>query len=460
MSRIVACLLFSGIVLCAAETPDELARSIFKELIEINTTDSVGNCTTAAQAVAARLKAAGFPAADVQVLGPDPRKENLVARFRSAAAKRKPLLLLAHLDVVEAKRSDWSVDPFVFLEKDGWFYGRGTTDDKAQAAIWTATLLRLKQEGYAPDRDIILALTADEEGGKFNGAKFLVEQHRDLVDAAYCLNEGGSGQYKKGKRILNGVQASEKVFYSFSVEAKNPGGHSSLPRKDNAIYQLANALGRLERFQFPVRLNEVTQAWFERMANIAGGETGKDFTAVSHTPPDAAAAARLSENPYYNALLRTTCVTTMLEGGHAENALPQSARATVNCRVLPSEDLKQVQKTLEQVFADPGVKVSPVEAPKPSPPSPLSAEVMGPIAKITSELFPGVPVVPAMGTGATDGLYFRIAGIPTYGVQGLFHDVDDNREHGRDERLGVKDFYAGREFLYRLVKALTSAESH
>jgi len=451
--------LVCGLIFAAAsmkaQTPDELARSIFKELIEINTTDSVGDCTVAARAVAARLKAAGFPDADVQVLGPDARKGNLVARFRSAAPKRKPLLLLAHLDVVEARRADWSVDPFVFLEKDGWFYGRGTTDDKAQAAIWTATLIRMKQEGFAPDRDIILALTADEEGGKFNGAKFLVDEHRELLDAAYCLNEGGSGQYKKGKRILNGVQASEKVFSSFFVEAKNAGGHSSLPRKDNAIYVLANALGRLERFQFPIRLNEVTQAWFERMANIAGGETGKDFTAVSRTPPDAAAAARLSENPYYNALLRTTCVTTMLQAGHAENALPQSAKATVNCRVLPSEDLKEVGRTLEQVFADPGITVTPVEAPKPSPPSPLSAEVMGPITKITAEMFPGVPVVPLMGTGATDGLYFRIAGIPTYGVQGLFHDVDDNREHGRDERLGVKDFHAGREFLYRLVKALT-----
>jgi len=451
--------LVCGLIFAAAsmkaQTPDELARSIFKELIEINTTDSVGDCTVAARAVAARLKAAGFPDADIQVLGPDARKGNLVARFRSAAPKRKPLLLLAHLDVVEARRADWSVDPFVFLEKDGWFYGRGTTDDKAQAAIWTATLIRMKQEGFAPDRDIILALTADEEGGKFNGAKFLVDEHRELLDAAYCLNEGGSGQYKKGKRILNGVQASEKVFSSFFVEAKNAGGHSSLPRKDNAIYVLANALGRLERFQFPIRLNEVTQAWFERMANIAGGETGKDFTAVSRTPPDAAAAARLSENPYYNALLRTTCVTTMLQAGHAENALPQSAKATVNCRVLPSEDLKEVGRTLEQVFADPGITVTPVEAPKPSPPSPLSAEVMGPITKITAEMFPGVPVVPLMGTGATDGLYFRIAGIPTYGVQGLFHDVDDNREHGRDERLGVKDFHAGREFLYRLVKALT-----
>ena len=270
MTKLLA-LALAALAVCAAETPDELVRSIYKELIEINTTDSVGDCTKAANAMAARLKAAGFPAADIQVLGPDPRKGNLVARFRSPAPKRKPLLLLAHLDVVEAKRSDWSVDPFTFLEKDGYFYGRGTMDDKAQAAIWVATLIRLKQEGYQPDRDIILALTADEEGGKFNGAKFLVQQHRDLVDAAFCLNEGGSGQYRDGKRVLNGVQASEKVFLSFYLETKNAGGHSSLPRKDNAIYQLSNALGRLERFEFPVRLNEVTQAWFERMANITGG---------------------------------------------------------------------------------------------------------------------------------------------------------------------------------------------
>jgi len=316
-------LLLLALSALAAETPNDLARSIFKQLIEINTTDSVGNCTTAANAVAQRLQAAGFSVADAQVLGPDPRKGNLVARFRSANPKRKPLLLLAHLDVVEAKPSDWSVNPFVFLEKDGWFYGRGTTDDKAQAAIWVATMIRLKKEGYQPDRDIILALTADEEGGKFNGAHFLVAEHRDLVSAAYALNEGGSGQYKNGRRMLNGVQASEKVFLSFKLETKNPGGHSSLPRKDNAIYQMSDALSRLAHFDFPVRLNEVTQAYFERMANIAGGATGRDFTAVSRTPPDAAAVARLSQNPYYNALLRTTCVTTMLEAGHAENALPQ-----------------------------------------------------------------------------------------------------------------------------------------
>ena len=454
MAKLLA-LALAALAVCTAQTPNELAKSIYKELIEINTTDSVGDCTKAANAMAARLKAAGFPAADMQVIGPDPRKGNLVARLRSPAPKRKPLLLLAHLDVVEAKRSDWSVDPFTFLEKDGYFYGRGTMDDKAQAAIWVATLIRLKQEGYQPDRDIILALTADEEGGKFNGAKFLVEQHRDLVDAAFCLNEGGSGQYQKGKRILNGVQASEKVFLSFYLETKNPGGHSSLPRKDNAIYQLSNALGRLERFEFPVRLNEVTQAWFERMANITGGLTGQDFTAVSRTPPDTAAAARLSANPYYNALLRTTCITTMLEAGHAENALPQSAKATVNCRVLPSENLSQVQHTLEQALADPGIIVTPIEAPKPSPPSPLSQEVMGAITATTKIVFPGVPVVPSMGTGATDSLYFRIAGIPAYGVSGLFHDVDDIREHGRDERIGIKDFYMSQEFLFQLVKALT-----
>lgn len=440
----------------AAETPDQLARAIFQQLIEINTTDSVGNTTTAAEAVAARLKAAGFPAADMELIGPDPRKGNLVARFRSPSPSRKPLLLLAHLDVVEARRSDWSVDPFHFLERDGYFYGRGATDDKAQAAIWVATLIRLKQENFVPNRDIILALTADEEGGKFNGAEWLLRTHRPLVDAAYCLNEGAGGQYSNGKRILNGVQASEKVFLSFHLDTKNPGGHSSLPRKDNAIYQLADGLGRLEKFQFPVRLNEVTETWFERMAAITGGSTGAEFTAVTRPQPEPAAVARLSANPYYNALLRTTCVATMLEGGHAENALPQSARATVNCRVLPGENLIQVQHTLEEALADPAIAVTPIEPPKPTPPSPLTPEVMDPIKQVTEALFPGVPVVPSMGTGATDGLYFRMSGIPTYGVSGLFQNMDDNREHGRDERIGVKEFYEGREFLYRLVKALAS----
>lgn len=433
----------------AAGPPKELAREIFQQLIEINTTDSVGNCTTAAEAVAARLKAIGI---ETQVLGPDPRKGNLVARYRGTGA-RKPLVLLAHLDVVEARREDWSVDPFKFLEKDGFYYGRGTLDDKAQASIWVANLIRMKQENYEPDRDIILALTADEEGGKFNGVEWLIRTHRELVDGAFVLNEGGGGLMRKGMRIQNGVQASEKVFQSFRLEARNSGGHSSLPRKDNAIYQLSAGLTRLSQFDFPVKLNEVTSTWFERSAKI---QNNADLELVTHHPPDPAAVARLSANPYFNALMRTTCVATMLEAGHAENALPQMARATVNCRMLPGESAENVQKTLTSVIADPNVTIAAVEPAKPSSPSPLSTEVMKPIEAITAKMWPGVPVVPLMGTGATDSLYFRQAGIPAYGVSGIFHDVDDVREHGRDERIGTKEYYDGLEFLYQLVKSLTS----
>jgi acetylornithine deacetylase/succinyl-diaminopimelate desuccinylase-like protein len=395
------------------------------------------------------LKAAGI---ETQILGPDPRKGNLVARYRGTG-ERKPIVLLAHLDVVEARPEDWSFDPFKFLEKDGFYYGRGTTDDKAQASIWVANLIRLKQENYQPDRDIILALTADEEGGKFNGVAWLLKNHRELVDAAFALNEGGAGLLRKGARIQNGVQASEKVFQSFRLEVRNAGGHSSVPRKDNAIYQLAAALDRLSQFDFPVKLNEVTATWFERSAKI---QNNPDLELVTHHPPDANAVARLAGNPYFNALMRTTCVATMLEGGHAENALPQMARATVNCRMLPGESADGVQKTLITVVADPNVKISPIEPAKPSAPSPLSEEVMKPIEAITAKMWPGVPVVPLMGTGATDSLYFRQAGIPAYGVSGIFHDVDDNREHGRDERIGTKEYYDGLDFLYQLVKALTS----
>lgn len=446
--------LFSTVLICVAvataqTAQRQLARDIFRQLIEINTTDSSGGTTDAANAMAERLKGV---ADDVQVLGPVPKKGNLVARMRGGPGK--PLLLLAHLDVVEAKREDWSVDPFKFLERDGYFYARGTSDDKAMAAIWVATLVRLKREGFHPDRDIILALTAGEESGADNGAKWLVENHRNLIDARYCINEGGGGQIKSGKHLLNAIQASEKVYLSFRLEVKNPGGHSSIPRKDNAIYTLADGLARLARFNFPLQLNEVTRTYFERMANIQGGQIGADMSAVTRNPPDAAAEERLSATPYYNALMRTTCVATELEAGHAENALPQTARAVVNCRILPGQPVEEVGRTLERVIADNKVSLSEIQPPKPSAPSPLVPEIMRPIEKITAEMWPGVPVVPIMGTGATDGLYFRGAGIPTYGVSGLFEDVDDVREHGRDERIGVKEFYEGQEFLYRLVKAL------
>src|SRR5437660_3263306 len=349
---------------------DQMARDIFKQLIEINTTDSIGNVTTAAEAAADRLKAAGFAASDVQVIGPDARKRNLVARYRGTGARR-PLLLLAHLDVVEARKEDWSVDPFTFTEKDGFFYGRGTSDDKAMASILTANLIRLKEEGFKPNRDLILALTADEEGGRFNGVDWLVKNHRTLIDAAMAINEGGMGQMKGGKYLLNEVQASEKVYQDFRIEATNRGGHSSRPVKDNAIYHVANGVERLAGFDFPVHMNEVTRAYFERMAAFQTDSTvAAAMRAVARPTPDSQAVSRLADaSPYYNALMRTTCVPTMLSGGHAPNALPQTATANVNCRVLPGEPLAAVKETLTNVIDDPKITVAFVDEAKPSAPS-------------------------------------------------------------------------------------------
>ena len=435
---------------------DARAREIFKQLIEINTTDTPGgNVTRAAEAMAARLKAAGFADADVQVLGPDPRKGNLVARLRGTGAKR-PLLLLAHLDVVEAKREDWSFDPFVFREQDGYFYGRGTSDDKSMAAHFVANLIRLKAEGFRPERDLILALTADEEGGDFNGVDWLVKNHRNLIDAEFSINEGGGGTMRGGKYLTNEIQASEKVFQDFRLEVTNSGGHSSLPVKDNAIYHLAEGLARLAKFDFPVELNEVTRGYFERSATVqADPKMAADMRAVAKTPPDLAAAARLSASlPYYNAQMRTTCVATRLNGGHANNALPQLAGANVNCRILPGVSPAAVKDKLVEVLADPKIKVSFVGEATPSKPSPLRPDVIGAVESLTKEMFPGVIVVPVMSTGATDGLYLRNGEIPTYGIDGSFGDIDDVRAHGRDERIGVKQFYEGLEFQYRLIKAL------
>jgi acetylornithine deacetylase/succinyl-diaminopimelate desuccinylase-like protein len=435
----------------------QLARDIFKELIEINTTESSGDVTMAAEAMAARLRAGGFPAADVQVLGPVPRKGNLVARLRGTG-KGRPILLLAHLDVVEARREDWSFDPFTFLERDGYFYGRGTADIKSGAAVLVADLIRLRQEGFRPDRDLIVALTADEEGGNANGPDWLLRAHRELVDAEYCLNtDGGNGEIRKGRRIANELQTSEKVYLSFRLETKNPGGHSSLPVKDNAIYGLADGLARLARFDFPVKLNETTRGFFEKMAATEHGDLARDMKAVAGTPMDRAAASRLSAaSPYFNAMLRTTCVATGLEAGHAENALPQTARAVVNCRILPGESPQDVRQTLVKVLADDKISVTPIAAPFLSPMSPLRPDVVSAVERVTADMWPGVPAVPMMSTGASDGIHFRAAGIPVFGVSGLFDDVDDVRAHGRDERLGVQAFYEGVEFMYRLVKVLAS----
>jgi acetylornithine deacetylase/succinyl-diaminopimelate desuccinylase-like protein len=435
----------------------QLARDILAELVEINTVTATGDTAKAAEAMAARLRSAGFSGADVQVFNPAPRKGNLVARLRGTGA-RKPILLLAHLDVVEAKREDWSVDPFKFLEKDDYFYGRGSFDDKAMAAIFIANLIRYKQEGYKPDRDIIVALETDEEILDANalGIQWLLKNHRDLIDAEFALNEGAFAFSKDGKPYFNALQTSEKVSVTYRLEVKNRGGHSSLPARDNAIYHLADALGRLAKFEFPVKLNETTRASFERMSAFETGQLGADMKAITLAKPDPEAVVRLSANPVYNAAIRTTCVATMLEGGHAINALPQVARATVNCRVLPGEPVDEVQQTLVRVLADDQISVTQIAPHTPSPPSPLNPEIMRAAEKLTAEFWPGIPVVPIMVPAATDSAFLRNAGIRSYGHSGLMVDIFDNRYHGKDERIGVKSFYDGLEYLYRLVRALSS----
>ncbi len=430
------------------------AREILVELIEINTTDSAGDNTRAAEAMARRFLAAGFPAADVQVLGPAPRKGNLVVRYRGAGSG-KPILFLAHLDVVEARREDWSFDPFQLLEKDGYFYGRGTEDDKAGDAALVTNFLRLKEEGFRPSRDLILALTSDEEGGNYNGADWLLKNHRDLVDAEYCINtDAGGGEMKDGRRIALSVQAAEKTFQSFRLEAKNRGGHSSLPVPDNAIYHLAHALGRIQGYAFPVHLNPVSTMFFERMSAIEQGQEARDLKAVVTTPDLPGPVSRLSKVAYYNAMLRTTCVATELQAGHAENALPQDAVAIVNCRLVPGDRPSDIQRTLTRLVADPKVELAPTRPEVSGPASPIPDNILKTIENTTSALWPGVPVVPVMETGATDGKYFRIAGIPTYGVSGYFYDVDDVRAHGKDERIGVESYFEGIEFYYGLIRAL------
>ena len=435
------------------------ARDIFEELIEINTVDSIGNNTTAAEAMARRFRAAGFPERDIFVGGPRPDKGNLVVRYRGrgAGGGAKPVLLLAHLDVVQALKEDWSadLDPFTFTERDGYYYGRGTSDDKAMAAMFVANLIRLKAEGFVPTRDVIVALTADEEGGPANGVDWLIKNHRDLVDAAFVINEGGGGALRDGRPFLHSVQATEKVYVDFTVEVRNRGGHSSVPRPDNAVYQLAEGLARLGRYRFPVQLNEVTRAFFERTATIESPEIAAAMRTMVRNPGDEAAAAIVATTPRYNSTMRTTCVATMLRGGHAPNALPQLASANVNCRILPNTSAAAVRDTLIRVLADTAIKVSPAPDVPATAPSPLLPEVFNAVERLTRQMFGSIPVIPTMSTGATDSKYFRAIGIPAYGVSGIFGDPNDGRAHGRDERIAIKSFYDGQEFLYRLVKELT-----
>jgi acetylornithine deacetylase/succinyl-diaminopimelate desuccinylase-like protein len=451
--------LASGPARAEAQSPQQqLAFDVYKELVEINTVTATGDTARAAEAMAARLRAAGFADDDVKMFSPAPRKGNLVARLRGSGA-RKPILLLAHIDVVPANRDDWTVDPFKLTEQDGYFYARGSGDDKYMAAAFITNLIRYKQEGYKPDRDIVVALETDEEILDHDalGIQWLIKNHRDLIDAEFALNEGGGVGLKDGKPIRNSVQTSEKFSVTYRFEVKNRGGHSAVPVKDNAIYRLAEGLARLSKFDFPPELNETTRAYFERTAQLEGGQTAADMRAVLTGPLDPASPAlvRLTANPGYNALLRTTCVATMLEGGQAFNALPQLANATVNCRVMPGESADEVKATLQRVVADDQIAVTPIDQPVLSAPSALNEEIMGSIEKLSHEFWPGAVVIPTMSAGATDGSYLRNAGIPTYGHSGLAGDVNESRAHGKDERIPVKSFYEGNDYLYRLVKSLS-----
>ncbi|HEX9562613.1 MAG TPA: M20/M25/M40 family metallo-hydrolase [Gemmatimonadaceae bacterium] len=437
---------------------DSVARSLFKELIEINTQNSDGSTLKAAQSMAIRLKAAGFPDSDVVVLENAPRKGNLVARLRGRNSGKKPILLLSHIDVVEARPEDWTLPPYTFIEKDGTFFGRGVADDKDESAIGLAVIMRMREEQYVPDRDVIVALTTDEEGGGANGVGWLIQNHRALIDAEFAFNEGGGGRLMDSVHISHDVQASEKKFQSFRFEALNPGGHSSVPRPDNAIRQLSAALVKVGPSIFPVHLNDVTRAYFTKLAptlDAANPRLAAAMRAIVTNPEDTVAAAVIAEDPKYNSQLRTTCVPTMLEGGHASNALPQRARATVNCRVLPNETPAYVRATLERIVGDTSVHVVQQGSARNSPPSPLTPELFGHIERITNEMWPGVPVIPTMGTGATDGSRLRLMGIPVYGVNGLFYG--DVNAHGMNERIPARSFYDGLEFMYRLVRAVTGS---
>jgi acetylornithine deacetylase/succinyl-diaminopimelate desuccinylase-like protein len=448
----------------------QLAHDVFKQLIEINSTDSIGSTTAVAEAMRKRLLDAGFAPADVVLLGPNPRKGNLVARLRGRPGTTlKPVLILCHTDVVEAKREDWTTDPFVFTEKDGFFYGRGTQDMKDSDAAMVMAFIRMKHENYVPDRDLILALTADEEGGKSNGVDWLLKNHPDLIQAEFVINPDAGGlTTKNGKPILFNVEATEKLYADYHVTATNPGGHSSLPTSDNAIYRVANALSRLEKSPFPFELNEVTRAELATRATLVDPQQAKDIRAILKTPPDPLAMQRLSASPIYNATMRTTCVATMMSAGHAPNALPGRAQANVNCRILPGHSQEEVRQDLIRIFADPTLAVDYINSAgevvgkgsdrAAAPPPPLNEAVFKPLRETVNNLWPGLTILPEMETGASDSIYTMAAGTPSYGFNGMAIEEGDERAHGRDERLGVESYYAGVEFQYLYLKAMTSGQ--
>jgi acetylornithine deacetylase/succinyl-diaminopimelate desuccinylase-like protein len=466
----VVCALCAPNAWSAAAESDAVTRKnahdIFKQLIEINTTDSIGSTTVAAQAMAQRLLDAGFPKADVVVLGPNDRKGNMVARYRGKPGSAlKPILIIGHLDVVEAQRQDWTTDPFQFIEKDGYYYGRGTQDMKESDAIAVTDFIRMKKEGFVPDRDIILALTADEEGGKSNGVAWLLKNHRDLIDAEFALNPD-AGQVRPDKPLVVGFEATEKLYADYQVLATNPGGHSSLPTADNAIYHVADALAVLQKSPFPFELNPVTREYFAQMAKIESGQTAADMRAILATPPDPKAVERLSQDTHSNSIMRTTCVATMLSGGHAPNALPGRAEANVNCRIFPGHSQEEIRESLVKLFNDPKLTVryrgdngdlmDHGSDRKAMAPPPLRDDVMNSLRSVAGKLWPGAAVLPVMEAGASDSIHTMNAGIPSYGISGIAIARDDDREHGRDERVKIDAYYTGVEFYYLFLKALTT----
>ncbi len=446
----------------AAPTGRAALREIFEELVETNTTLSAGSCTLAAERMAARLRTAGLPERDIHIVTDPahPKEGSLVARLEGSDASLKPMLLLAHIDVVEAKREDWVRDPFTLIEENGFFYARGVADDKAMAAIWIDTLLRSLHGELKPRRDIKLALTCGEETtGAYNGVQHLLNEQRELIEAGFALNEGASGKLdENGKRVMLSVQAGEKASQNYRLEVTNRGGHSSRPVKDNAIYHLAAALGRVSALEFPVQLNDTTRLYFARMGEILGGTMGAAMKAFLANPTDTQALGTVIADPANNAMLRTTCVATTLEGGHASNALPQRARANVNCRIYPGSSIEDVRKILEQTINDPQVQVSTLEIRGPlAVPPPLTPAIMGHIEAVTHTIYPGVPLVPVFQAGYTDGQFLNGAGIPTYGISGIFGEHDGGGVHGLDERIRVRSLHDGRDFLFELVKRLANA---
>ncbi|MFO1407432.1 MAG: M20/M25/M40 family metallo-hydrolase [Steroidobacteraceae bacterium] len=437
-------------------------RSLYKELVEIDTTLSNGSCTRAAEAMAARLRAAGMPAEAIQILAPDDRPKSgaLIASYPGTDRSLEPLMLLAHIDVVEAKREDWERDPFTLVEEGGYFYARGSSDDKAMAAVFTDTLVRFQQQRYRPKRGLKLALTCGEEtSNTFNSVRWLLQTRPEVLKAAFVLNEGAGGLLdENGRPVALDIQAGEKTYQDFTLSTTNPGGHSSRPVRENAIAQLAAGVTRLAAYQFPVQLNDTTRAYFEAQAKLAAPEVAADMRAVLANPDDAEAAARLwTANPGWNGMLRTTCVTTMIEGGHAANALPQRAHANVNCRILPGVPIDSVRDEIVRIVADPGIRVEPAgNAGIMAPVPPLTPAILDPVKKVAAEIWPGVPVIPTMATGGTDGRFLNAAGIHTYGLSGMLSTAEGTRAHGLDERMRVQSLMEGRQFLYEVVRIYSS----